>query len=303
MRFLPILTFLLLVATALPAQNRITVPGTSISMIPPADFGPADGFFGFQQEGTGSSIVVMEFPEDYATMVGEMDEAAFASQGVVVTAKERFPVNGGTGTLFKGTQEQLGMTFAKRIVLFGNASLTVLLVGNFNADIPGLEGAILASLRTAQVAIESADPREALTFAIDPEGTKLQFGKALSGTAIYTVDGKVPTESADRTDFLVAPSLTRITNPDHEVVARTRLHQTPYVVSDEPEVRAVEIAGLAGYELIAHGRFRGSGAEALMHLTMLFDGDRYWALLGTSPDDSKANRAMFRKLAATFRPR
>ena len=95
------------------------------------------------------------------------------------------PYNEVSAALTKeGEQFAQGIMFTTYILVFGSEEFTVLI----NAMFP-------KEFETEKV----VDPLENLSYEIDISGTKLQYGNSISNSLVYTVDGKLPTESNDKT--------------------------------------------------------------------------------------------------------
>jgi hypothetical protein len=85
-------------------NNVVTVPGTDISIIPPAYFKPYvnDGKFGFIHEGAASSITIQEMKgTPFALVTQGLTKEYFESQGITYITKEDIKTkNNKDGTLF-----------------------------------------------------------------------------------------------------------------------------------------------------------------------------------------------------------
>ncbi len=72
-------------AETAPETTLVSVPGTSVSLPPPAGFIPADRFPGFMKESTGSSIMVSEIPGPYAEVTaGFSDKRQMQARGMTL---------------------------------------------------------------------------------------------------------------------------------------------------------------------------------------------------------------------------
>lgn len=85
-------------------NNIVTVPGTDISIIPPAYFKPYvnDGKFGFIHEGAASSITIQEMKgTPFALVTQGLTSAYFDEQGIKLITKEDIKTKSNKdGTLF-----------------------------------------------------------------------------------------------------------------------------------------------------------------------------------------------------------
>lgn len=86
------------------------VPGTTVSMTPPAGFALAGEFAGFKDGNGAASILVVELPaEAYPQLSApfgdlEMARTSFATKGISVTALKRIDTPPGAALFLSGTQ-------------------------------------------------------------------------------------------------------------------------------------------------------------------------------------------------------
>ena len=148
----------------------------------------------------------------------------------------------------------------------------------------------------------TVDPLAAVPFTVNTEDTKLKFAKSISGTLLYTVDGKVPTDSHDKTSFIVGLSLANLETVDKKLTAISRMKRRPYtdLIINENSVNEVEIDGISGYEIIGEGVDK-SDAKELVYQVMLFTDNGYYIILGAAKDNFEQNLELFKKVARTLR--
>ena len=127
----------------------------------------------------------------------------------------------------------------------------------------------------------------------------------LTGMLLYTVDGKVPTESTDKTSFIVSPSVANVESIDKKLTAINRIKRMPYtdLKLDENKINEIEIDGLSGYEIVGEGFEKTNGAKELIYQVILFTDNGYYLLVGTSRNDFGENLALFKQVARTFKRR
>jgi hypothetical protein len=308
------LTFLCLITLQLSiAQKTIDnsktpehqqIAGTQFFLIPPSGFSAAATFQGFQQVSSGSSIFVMEIPGPISETMKGFTKERFSAQGITLKEKDAITVNGYEGVLLKTEQSAQGVTFSKSILVFGNQQTTYMLNGSSPKENKTLKSAILESmLSVVRDADLKVDPLSAVSFTIDTENTKLRFAKNMSGSLLYSADGKVPTESEDKTFFMVGLSLLNAQPADKKLAVINRVKQLPYedVVIDPNKAVELEVDGVSGYEAVAEGTHPKTGAKELIYLVMLFSDNGYYILMGTAKTDFEKNLDLFKKLVLTFK--
>src|SRR5688500_20086113 len=84
------LVLVVMTASAVPAFAQVVrVPGTNVSLVPPAGFSPARQYPGFEQESGQASIMVTELPGAAADMLRARTGEALATRGwILVTARD-----------------------------------------------------------------------------------------------------------------------------------------------------------------------------------------------------------------------
>ncbi|MEL7339745.1 MAG: hypothetical protein AAGM67_04600, partial [Bacteroidota bacterium] len=168
-----------------------------------------------------------------------------------------------------------------------------------------LDSLVINAMRSTYYNQEAElNPLDALSFVLDTEDTKLQFGTVFTGTALYTVDGKVPTESEDKTNFMVGPSLNPSFILDEKAFCIKRLEQLPYedLSFREAEIVEIEVDSLHGYTIPAIGIDSADKEERFIYQTLLFTDDgNYFILLGTAREEYEQNQKLFDLLTKRFR--
>jgi hypothetical protein len=116
---------------AAPAQ-QVTVPGSTVSLVPPSGFVLSTDFSGFTNKDITGSILIVEFPpvahEQISVLFKDLETAKrnFARQQVTLDTIEEIDVPAGKIPLAIGTQKVGPATFDKWIALL-KGSKTVLL--------------------------------------------------------------------------------------------------------------------------------------------------------------------------------
>ena len=117
------------------AQDRKTVPGTSVSLVAPKGFEPATGFAGLANQKTQASVLIVEMPAEaypqLATLFNDSETAKtnFARQKVNIARIEQIDGMGGEKVpLLSGTQDAGGAKLDKWIALFKGPKTVMLTV-------------------------------------------------------------------------------------------------------------------------------------------------------------------------------
>ena len=296
-----LLTFLFLAQIALGQTEKLTkVPGTKCSLIPPTGFVPATTFSGFQNAETGASIMINELPAPYQTLVNGFTEDALKSTGMTLVSTNSIDFNNGKATFINLTQPANGTTYIKQILIFGDTKGTVLVNGIYPETSKQLETKIKSALlSTVYNSTQDDNPLEAATFSIDTKNTEFKLVKYMSGSLLYSTDGKIPT---DKPTLIVGNSLVKIPLNNQKKYAEERLKKLPRgefnVIKETKEIR---IDNLKGYEIIADGKTKEDKSELVYQVMLFNDNGDYYIILGQATEDYTKNLEAFKSIALTFK--
>ena len=281
-------------------EKHIKVPGTKCSLIPPAGFVAATTFSGFQDAETGASIMINELPAPYQSMVDGFTAEALQSRGMTLTKKQTIDLNGAKATLLNLTQSANGTTYLKQMLIFGDAKGTVLVNGIYPEASKEIEAKINeALLSTVYNQAQNDNPLEAASFTIDTKDTEFKIIKYMSGSLLYSTDGKIPTE---KPTLIVGNSIAKAPSQNQKKYSEERLKKLPRGEQNViKEINEITIDNLKGYEIVANGKTKDDKAE-LIYQVMLFDenGD-YYIIIGQTKEDFDKYLENFRKVAKTFK--
>ena len=220
-----LLTFLLLGQIAFgQTEKLIKVSGTKCSLIPPSGFIAATAFSGFQNAETGASIMINELPAPYQSLVDGFTAEALKSRGMALVKKQTIDFNGSKATLLNLTQSANGTTYIKQMLVFGDTKGTVLVNGIYPEAAKEIEAQIKDALLSTVYNISQNDnPLEAATFIIDVKDTDFKLIKYMSGSLLYSTDGKMPTE---KPTLIIGNSVAKISSQNQKKYAEERLKKT-----------------------------------------------------------------------------
>ena len=299
---LRLLIFLLILTNFSFAQNGgyVAIPGTKYALIPPANFVVTSNFGGFQNEATGSSIMVNEIPAPYKTMIEVFTADQLKAKGMILIKKETIELNSSKATLLHVQQPANNIVYLKQILIFGDDSATVLVNGIY----PESRKSIEVDMTKALLSIKY-DPKqeeaslEAASFTIDVTGTGFKLAKYLSGSLIYTVGGEIP---STKPMIIVGSSFGNIPVADRQKYSLERLRKIPGLANAKIDmVKEITIDGLSGYEIIAYSNSKDNKKE-LSYQVMLFEAaGGYYIIFGQAKEDFQQNLNTFKSIAGTFK--
>lgn len=276
--------------------SQILIPGTKYSMIPPEGFILSTSFSGFQNNETGASIMIMDIPTSYSSLVIGFTKEALKTKGMNLLSKENVRYKNSDAMLFKVSQQANGINYLKQILLFGDKKITVMVNGIYPEQTKDSENEIKKSLFTIERNEKLVEkPLESVNFSINVDGTDYKLVKSLAGSLLYSEDDKIPT---DKGLIGVSYSLGHKVNSDYKQFSIDRLKKLPDASNSVIKTIAkVTISDMEGYEIVAE-----DNSKQLIYLVILFTPDKeYYLIVGQAKDDKEKNLEIYKKVSKTFK--
>lgn len=278
------------------------IKGTKISLVPPKGFTNGLNFLGLQQTESGSSIMVLDIPGSYSETSKAVTQENMLSKGVEVTNIENLIINGLPAIFATGTQNANGNVYTKYILVFGTENETIMINGVFPQNLKKVGEEIKKSMLTVYYEPQKIiNPFEALDYKIDISETKLKFAKGISNTLVYTIDGKLPTASDDKTTLIIAKSFSPVMQEDKKLFAINRLKQTPIDIEKIEYIKDISIDGISGYEIYAKAKSKKTMETENVYQVILFSDKLYYILFGTTNDETTQSIEQLKKAVKTFK--
>lgn len=281
-------------------EKLTKIKGTKCSLIPPKGFVVVTAFSGFQNAEKGASIMINEIPAPYQSIVNGFTAEALKSKGMLLINKQNIDFNGSKAMLINIKQEANGTTYLKQILAFGDAKGTVLVNGIYPEASKDIELEIKdALLSTVFDASQNINALDAAIFSIDTKNTDFQLVKYMSGTLLYSVDGKIPTK---KPILIVGNSIAKVPVVNQKRYSIERVKKLPRgelcVIKD---INPITIDNLKGFEIVANGKSLDD-KDLLVYQVMLFNekGD-YYLIVGQTTDDFNRYLESFKIIAKTFK--
>ena len=281
-------------------EKHIILTGTKCSLIPPSDFTKATTFNGYKQTETNSSIMIIEIPGPFEEISNSMTKDGLLTKGMDLEYKEYFIVNNRKSVLIHAKQSVYNTDFSKLIFLFGDEKSTIMINGVCPLELEQLSQDLKKSILSVIYDTNKVlNPLESVRFQIDVSDSKFKIGEFFAGSLIYSVDGKVPTESSDKAHIIVGANIGKVQIGNTKELFIKRMKQLPktYEIKNK-NIKKITIDNMNGYETISYTK--GDNKEMIYQL-MLFNEDEYYLFLGSSEDHFKENIKTFKKVAKTFK--
>jgi hypothetical protein len=300
---------LLLIAVLLalphsPAAFQPTrVPGSSVTLEPPAGFTASSRFAGFERADAQASIMVTEVPGPFAGVTGGMNARGLATRGMTLISSTRREVDGKQGLLLQVSQAANGVEFLKWMLAVGDAKQTTMIVATFpraaEADLSDSMRQAVLSIRWAQRS--SPDPFEGLPFRITPS-TSLKIAGRMNNLLVLSESGSMQPQGPNAALFIVGSSVSPVRIDDLATYAETRAKQTKQMNDIRVSRQAsVTIAGTVAHELIAEGTDTSTGRAVTLYQVLLPEGGGYVLMQGlVASPRATAMIPEFRRAAQSF---
>lgn len=297
-----ILLTLLLIGNLSFAQTdkHIKILGTKCSIIPPNGFMATNAFSGFQSSETGASIMINELPAPYQQLVDGFTAEALKTRGMTLISKQTIDLNKSKATYIKVSQPANGTIYLKQILIFGDPKETVLVNGIYPESSKGIEPQIMeALLSTVYDSSEDDNPLEAASFSIDTKDTDFKLNKYMSGSLLYSTDGKVPTE---KPTLIVGNSIAKVSSQNRKKYSEERIKKLPRGEQNNiREIREITVDGLNGYEIVADGKTKDNKPELVYQVMLFNESGDYYIIVGQAAAEFDRYIAIFKKVTKTFK--
>ncbi|MFT6500884.1 MAG: hypothetical protein ACJASQ_000994 [Crocinitomicaceae bacterium] len=287
-------------------ENIITkehknVTGTKVSLIPAIGFTKADNFNGFQQNESGSSIMVVEMPTSISALKVTFTKEALLSQGIELEEIKELKINDLSAILITGSQSANGALFSKIILVIGNDNEVVLINCAYPNGFTEIGKEITKSILSV-VYLEDleVDPLDGVDYTVNTDSTDLILAKSIANSLIYTHDGKFPTESGSKANLIIAKSHSRVSIEDRKLFALNRIKQTPFDIEEIDSTVALSIDRITGYGVYAKGVSQSSGIKYELYQVILFSDHMYYIFFGSTALDDKKTLEEMRLIVESF---
>ncbi|HVG11315.1 MAG TPA: hypothetical protein VNM67_26685 [Thermoanaerobaculia bacterium] len=295
----------LMLLSALPAvADPVRVPGTGVSLQPPAGFELAGDYPGFQSAEQQASIMVTQMPAPVAEIRKAMNKETLATRGITLLSSKEETVGGREALLLHVAQSAAGTDYLKWMLVTGDPKETVMIVGTFLKSAGEEVGAAIrtALLSASLAAAAPSDPFEGLRFRIMPT-QGLKIAGRVSNMLLLNESGSPGTLEPGEPVYVIGSSFRPGGSGDLRVFSEARAKQTEQIRDLEHlSGREITIGGLTAYELLADAKDVKSGRAIRLYQVIAPDGDGYFIAQGLVGTDRAAGMLPeFRRVTESFR--
>jgi hypothetical protein len=295
--------------------EHVVIAGTKYAMITPdASFRNAQDFTGFQSSALEAGINITEMPMSFDMVLPMFTKDLPPKTGKLLLEKD-LVMNGYKAKLYKqqgprtSAFDQLDDTKKESpevttwLMLYGDENMCLIIVASYAAASDGVLGDKMEKSFKSflYLADKEVNPLDQLQFTVNTDDTPLKFATILMQTsAIYNLDGKIPTEMKSNVGFSVMVMPIPVEEVEQKKTA-IRAVKKPYAENVELSDSAkVTINGLTGYEVIGY-EINEQSETVLNYSVTLFDKERYFLLSGSAKTDFETYTKLFRKVSQSFK--
>jgi hypothetical protein len=295
--------------------DHLEIPGTKYLLIKPdSSFAIATDFTGLKSKDLKAGLNITELPIPFAEVLPMFTKDLPPKNGKLVLERD-LTMNGykaklyKTEVLYKSTIDKLtnpakdAEPMVHWLLIYGNEAMCLTISATYPNSIDKqlsnkIEKSLLSFIYTAE---KEVDPLSGLSFSIDLGGTPLKFATVMMQTgAVFNADGKFPSESTDKTGYMILVMPFELESGEQEEKAIRAVKKPTDKNMEIKEVNSIVLGGLKGYEVIGHQK-RENTEFLLQYSVTLFDVGRHFVITGLSSDTDKLE--LFRRVSSTFKLR
>ncbi len=280
-------------------DDHVNIPSSKVSLIPPVGFTKSTLISGFQDLTTGSSILLIDMPAPYSKIAPAFTKENLMSKGIEILSKEEYIINGLPAILINAQQIISGSIYSKTLLILGNETESMMIQGTCN----NLNKAEIETIKTTLLAIvydpeKEIDPFDNLGYTLDVSAANLKFANSIMAgfSMTYTMDGKSPTASEDKTSLIVAKSVSKLPIEDKKGFALKNFKNYPLGLEEIESINEITIDGISGYEIIA--KCLSNEEPSSVYHVILFGDQMNYLFLGETIHQKKIKK--LKSVISTF---
>jgi hypothetical protein len=284
--------------------QAVRVAGTAVTLTPPDGFVPAAQFPGFQNAELQASIMVTEMAGAAAAMVAGMTKDALARQGVTLIASKVVIVDGKEAVLLHLRQAVGKTEFFKWMLVAGDQSTTVLVVGTFPGTAAGglgddMRRSVLTASRNTGA---SPDAFEGLLFRITPNDT-LRIARRMSNMIMLNESGTTEPVGLEDAVYIAGNSLGEVGIGNVQAFAEARARKTARMKDVRNLTgRSIQVDGAEAYEIVCDAKDATTGTAMKLYQVLVPDVNGYFIVQGFISAARAADvLPEFQRMTGTFR--
>lgn len=297
-------------AIAIP-PTPAKVPGTAVSITPPAGFKASKLFTGFEETESGASLMVTDIPVPQNAQANAIEQLSSAkvlkTKGMSLISSQDTTVDGHRGKLLLVSQEVQGIPFLKWIVVLAKGDRALMVVAPFpESQSQKLREPLRQSVLTLKWTPGIQTSRlEGLPFSFQEQGD-LKVSERMSNMVLLAKNGVMPPIPASEPILIVGVAYQEAQILDIAQFTQKHLEQLSNQVRDLTEVsrKHKTIAGQKAFEIVAQGYDVRNKTPLTVYEVIIATNKTYYIVQGFVPKTNAAKYLpIFRAIAESVRPK
>lgn len=258
-------------------ESHFLISGTSVFIIPPPGFDKGINFIGYQDNSSGSSIIVNEMPAPYKQLKDAFSKENMSKKGMEFLNAEEFLINNSPALLINSKQfsPAHGYNFFKSILIFKLDNNKTLLI---NSNVPEEQKEKITKLiKTSLLSVFNdnsivVDPFSSLDFSVDLSKSSFKLSKSISGTLML--------EGPKKEFLIIAKSIRNLSASDKKgssinaLKAITTIDYVGLIHSKE-----ITQDGMSGYQITANVVVKDQKQPMKAVQAILFSDNSYYTMV------------------------
>jgi hypothetical protein len=243
--------------------------------------------------------MVSELPIPYQALVNGFTAAELKKRGMILKSKKTIDFQKSKATFYMLTQQVNDRVFVKQMLLFGAGKQSIMVNGIYPEVYKSIEPQVKeALLSTRYNPKQKNDPLASASFLLDVAGTEFKFTNYLSGSYLYTIDGKTPTSNPI---FIVSKSIDYVEPTNHMKFAEERLMALPGCASGLIKtMKPIQVDSLGGFETEAECKGEKGNTDLIYQVILFQERNGYFLMVGKAKKETVNYPDTFKKLALRF---
>jgi hypothetical protein len=280
---------------AAAAADPVFPSGSRFGFSPPSDMMPSRRFSGFEREGGGATVSVVELPATaFPELISGFTDANLRSQGFAVSKKEPIKVGDNEAMLYTGEQpadaSTDGLTIHKWIVVVGTPTITGLIIAQATPDAETDETMRkLVTEVTVRAPLSLKEQVEALPFRI-ADAAGFRPVRVLAGNSVLLTKGpKDQIQNLEQPILVLALAVQQPpTAEQRDAFARTALYANQtmkdFIIERAQSYRS---NGVDWHEIVARATDMPTNKPVVVAQTIRFNPDGYLRAVGVVREDQR----------------
>lgn len=278
--------------------ERIEIPGTGISVIPPLGFFASKQKQALQTHSGNAMYATVYDKSNFYKMAEMMNQSSFEEQGVEMLESKEIKISNFPA---KYSLVRTKTGHGAQFLFFGDSTFAVVIKTIFSGNDTAIQRALFNSFATIQYArLKPQLPQDA-GFVLDDKLSIFKYAEQVDKTYYYFIKGKYNPDDIKQpfimVSFVPANSLIKL---ESMATLLDKLDIIKYELDNvqKKDSTFFRINGYEAYRSESYGTIKGN--KTLLFSTLIRKGDKGFVIRGIARKDFETSLAEFKKIIATI---